>query len=240
MGIMDKVKNLKDATTELAEKAGTVAKSGISQAQNMVNEKMEQSRLSKLPQEGGLKRYEVTYRGGHPEFLLQKKQSPYIVMDIMPDRFSFLPKGNSEDWFTGFEIMYEDIISLEIVERTISSTEFFISGDNNNSDLRQKNVIQITYLDAEGDEYVVRNEMLTGTTVMGQARVCLEMLDFLRVNKILKKFRGNQEQQTQQPQSSSVNDNILESIEKLSKLKDAGILSDEEFVAKKKELLAKL
>ena len=238
MAFMDKLKSAKDIAAEFAGKAGEAAKIGISQAQSAVNEKMEQSKQNKLPQEGGLKRYEVTYKGGHPDFLLEKKKSPYIIMDIMPDRFSFIPKPQSGNWFTGFEIPYNKVISLEIVERTISTAESFMSSGSNNSDLRQKNVIEITYLDDENEEYVVRNEMLTGTTVMGQAKVCEEMLDLLRVNKIMKQFRGKDEQNAAVRESGA--DDILKQIEKLSELKDKGILTEEEFVSKKNELLLKM
>ena len=130
------------------------------------------------------------------------------------------------------------MISLEIVERTISTAESFMSSGSNNSDLRQKNVIEITYLDDENEEYVVRNEMLTGTTVMGQAKVCEEMLDLLRVNKIMKQFRGKDEQNAAVRESGA--DDILKQIEKLSELKDKGILTEEEFVSKKNELLLKM
>ena len=39
---------------------------------------------------------------------------------------------------------------------------------------------------------------------------------------------------------SSSGDDVLAQIEKLSKLRDAGVLSEEEFTAKKADLLAKL
>lgn len=239
MAFIDKLKNAKDLATEFAEKAGEAAKTGISQAQTAVNEKMEQAKQSKLPQEGGLKRYEVTYRGGHPHFILDKKKSPYIIMDIMPDRFSFIPKQQSENWFSGFDIPFSKVISLEIVERTISTAESFLGSGSNNSDLRQKNVIEITYIDDENEEYVVRNEMLTGTTVMGQARVCQEMLDLLRINKITKLFKGTQDTTVNMGKSNGMED-IIGQIEKLSELKDKGILTEDEFINKKNELLAKL
>lgn len=229
MGIFDKAKGL-------ADKAVETAKTGIEQTKSVVGEKIEQSKQNKLPQEGGLIRYEVTYKGGHPDFQLEKKKSPYIILDIMPDRFSFLSKPQSEDWFTGFEIPYSQVISLEIVERTISTAESFLSSGSNNSDLRQKNVLEITYLDEENNEYVVRNEMLTGTTVMGQAKVCQEMLDLLRINGILKKFKGKSDSHV----ASTGTDDIISQIEKLAKLKEQGILTEEEFSEKKTVLLAKL
>ncbi|RKJ01991.1 SHOCT domain-containing protein [bacterium D16-54] len=155
----------------------------------------------------------------------------------MPDRFSFLAKPQSEDWFTGFEIPYNRIISLEIVERVISNAEMLLSSGSNNSDLRQKNVIEIKYLDEVGDEYVVRNEMLTGTTVMGQAKVCQEMIDLLRTKGIMKQFKGTENSHSA---NASGGDDVLSQIEKLAKLKEQGILTEEEFANKKAALLEQL
>ena len=221
----------------LAGKAAEAAKTGIDQTKTLVNEKMEQSKQNKLPQEGGLIRYEVIYKGGHPDFQLEKKKSPYILLDIMPDRFIFLAKPQSEDWFTGFEIPYNRVISLEIVERVISNAEMLLSSGSNNSDLRQKNVIEIKYLDEAGDEYVVRNEMLTGTTVMGQAKVCQEMIDLLRTKGIMKQFKGTENSHSA---NASGGDDVLSQIEKLAKLKEQGILTEEEFANKKAALLEQL
>ncbi|MDE6950561.1 MAG: SHOCT domain-containing protein [Lachnospiraceae bacterium] len=222
---------------ELAGKATEAAKTGIDQTKTVVNEKREQSKQKKLPQEGGLIRYEVTYRGGHPDFQLGKKKSPYILLDIMPDRFSFLPDTQSEDWFTGFEIPYDRVVSLEIVERVISTAESILGSGNNNNDLRQKNVMEIKYLDEADNEFVVRNEMLTGFTVMGQARVCLEMLDLLRTNGIMKQFKGTESNRSN---NASGGDDVLKQIEKLAALKESGIITEEEFNRKKAVLLEKL
>lgn len=221
----------------LAGKAAEVAKTGIDQTKTLVNEKMEQSKQSKLPQEGGLIWYEIMYKGGHPDFLLGKKKSPYIVLDIMPDRFSFLAKPQSENWFTGVEIPYNRVVSLEIVERVISNAEMLLSSSGNNSDLRQKNVIEIKYFDEADNEYVVRNEMLTGTTVMGQAKVCQEMMDLFRTKGIMKQFKGTENSHSS---NASGGDDVLSQIEKLAKLKEQGILTEEEFANKKAVLLEQL
>lgn len=221
----------------LAGKAAEAAKTGIDQTKTLVNEKVEQSKQNKLPQEGGLIRYEVMYKGGHPDFQLEKKKSPYILLDVMPDRFSFLAKPQSEDWFTGFEIPYNRIISLDIVERVISNAEMLMSSGSNNSDLRQKNVIEIKYLDENNDEYVVRNEMITGFSVMGQAKVCQEMLDLFRTKGITKQLKGTENNRSA---DTSGGDDILSQIEKLAKLKEQGILTEEEFASKKAVLLEQL
>ena len=71
-----------DKAKELANKATEATKTGIEQTKTTINEKREKSKQSKLPQEGGLIRYEVTYIGGHPNFQLGKKKSPFILLDI--------------------------------------------------------------------------------------------------------------------------------------------------------------
>lgn len=220
----------------LADKAAETAKTSIEQTKTAVSGKTEQLKQNRRPQEGGMARYEVTYKGGHPEFQLGKKKSPYIMLDIMPDRFSFIPKNQSADWFTGFDIYYNQVSSIEIVDRIISTAEMLISSNGDNSDLRQKNVMEITYSN-DDNEYIVRAEMLTGITVMGQAKVCQEMMDLLRTNGILKKFKGVEK--SAQNLSGGADD-IIGRIEKLAKLKEQGILSEQEFAEKKAELLAKI
>ena len=114
MGLFDK-ESITDAlgkAKKMADKATQVAKTGMEQTKTIVSEKVEQSKQNKLPQEGGLIRYEVTYEGGHPDFQLGKKKSPYILLDIMPDRFSFLPKSGSADWMRW-------VLAVPLVDRAI-------------------------------------------------------------------------------------------------------------------------
>ena len=61
-----------------------------------------------------------------------------------------------------------------------------------------------------------------------------ELLDLLRENKILGKLNKD----TSKPAAPA--DDPLEQLKKLNALKEAGILSDEEFNAKKAELLSKV
>ena len=108
-----------------------------------------------------------------------------------------------------------------------------------------------SYEDSDGNEQFIRLEMLTGISIYGQAKKCVEFMDVLRQNGILKKFAGNrnaaQNMQGQQMpgvqagETQAANgDVILEQIEKLAGLKEKGILSEEEYQQKKSELLAKL
>lgn len=234
MGLFDKIN--KDDLIAKAKKAGESAKGAFDKAKESYEKNKEERELAKMPQEGGLKRYEVTYRGGHPNYPMDKpvKSYPYIIMDVMPDRLSFLPKKLSEPWFNGFELDYTKIVAIDIVERTISFSESMLGSGTDNSDLRQKNVLEITYIDDENNEYVMRNEMLTGTTVMGQASVCLEMMDLLRANKIPQKFIGKQ---TTQSVAQAPQVDVAEQLKKFKDLLDSGIITEEEFNAKKKDLL---
>ena len=233
MALFDKLN--KADLLDKVKKAGESAKEAIDKAKQAYDKNKEERELAKLPQEGGLKRYEVTYRGGHPDYPMDKaiKSYPNINMDIMPDRLSLIPKKLSEPWFKGVDIPYEKIISIDIVERTMSFTESMLGSNSDNSDLRQKNVLEITYLDDENNEYVMRNEMLTGTSVMGQARVCLEMMDLLRANKIPQKFIGKANQNPSQAQPVDV----TEQLKKYKELLDLGVITQEEFDTKKKQLL---
>lgn len=237
--LLAKAKRATEAATDFAQKAADSAKTGISQVQATLEEKKGQQKLSKLPQEGGLQRYEVTYHGGHPDYPMNKeiKKYPYIIMDVMPDRFSFLPKEASKGWFSGFDILYSQVSSIDIVERTISTVESLLGSGSDNTDLRQKNVIEITYTDDSGDIFVLRNEMLTGFTVMGQARVCKEMMDLLRTNKILKLFGSDKPAEAITPVQPVTTVDVVEELKKFKELLDMGVITQEDFDLKKKQLL---
>ena len=93
------------------------------------------------------------------------------------------------------------------------------------------NVLAITYLDKDGTEILLRLEMLTGTTVYNQAKTCLAMLDVLRQHKILNRLN----KQNSNPVIGALSN--ADELKKFKDLLDAGIISQEEFDAKKKDLL---
>ena len=186
------------------------------------------------PVEGAIKKYEVLYIGGLPQY--EKRKSEAIGFNILSDRFYFKKGYTSKKWFEDMEILYSAVKKIEIVERTISNAEFLLSSSGSDMKaMEQKNNIEITYDTENGIELVLRLEMLTGTSIYGQAGKCREMMDVLRQNGILKMFKGEETQG-----GTSQGDDVLSQIEKLSKLKESGILTEEEFEKKKTELLAKL
>ncbi len=74
--------------------------------------------------------------------------------------------------------------------------------------------------------------MITGVTVMGQARKATEFEDRLRATGIRDKFA--------QAAVPAAGGGIAEQIGKLGELHAAGVLTDEEFAAKKTELLSRI
>jgi Short C-terminal domain len=83
---------------------------------------------------------------------------------------------------------------------------------------------------------MLRFEMLSGVTVMGQAKKCREFEDRLRSLGITSKFKKAESTAPSSPAA----DDIPAQIRKLAELRDQGILSEDEFTAKKTELLSRL
>ena len=226
MGFMDKVK-------EKASKAAEAAKQSVSESSTKMKEWNEERKEMDQPLEGAVKRYSVTYIGGLAEY--PKKKSGAIGLNIMPDRFVFTPTISTKDWFHTYEIPYDKISELNIEKRTISTSEVLLgAGDSANQ--QQENVICILYTDAQGQKLTLRVEMLTGGTIFNQAATCREFTALLRQHEITDKFQSAKKESG----SASSGGDVLAQLEKLNQLKEAGILTEEEFSAKKADLLAKL
>jgi len=131
-----------------------------------------------------LESYDVTYKGGLRD--LPKSKVGKLKMEVHPDRFKFLPTIASKKFWPELEIPYNTISDLEIVDRTVNTFEG-LAGGLNSRQLNQKNNIHITYAGAEGDT-LLRLEMLSGVTVMGQAKKCNELEDRLRNFRVRDQF----------------------------------------------------
>ncbi len=153
-------------------------------------------------------------------------------MNVMPDRFAFRVTSTTKNWLYDLDIAYEDVTDIRIEKRTISNAEVLL-GAGNDANQEQENVVVIEYKDEQGRNATLRLEMLTGVTIFNQAAKCKELMDLLRKNDILDKLKKSEK-------SATGGEDVLAQVEKLSKLKDAGVLSEEEFLEKKTELLAKL
>ena len=110
-------------------------------------------------------------------------------------------------------------------------------GGINSRQLNQPNNVHIEYDSGAGSPTLIRFEMLSGITVMGQAKACSVLLDRLRNAQILDRISRREKPSVQ---AVVIQPDIPEQIEKLAALKDKGVLSQEEFEKKKAELLAKM
>lgn len=182
-----------------------------------------------------LESYGVTYRGGLPE--LPKPKVGKIELEICADRFKLKPTSSTKKFWSEMEIPYNTILSLEIVERTLNSFEG-IAGRLNSRQLNQRNNIHITYLTPDGDQ-LLRLEMLSGVTVMGQAKKCNEFQDRLRNLRIREQFVANAPTSVPSPLVAPTSPvaGIADELMKLAALRDSGVLTSEEFVAQKAKLL---
>ena len=224
MGFMDKLK-------ESAGQAKDSMKKGFGDAAAQIKANNEEAKELKKPLEGAIERYEFTYVGGLPD--IPKAKAGAWGMNIMPDMFAFRVTNTTKDWLYDLDIPYDDITDIRIEKRTISTTEMFL-GAGNDANQQQENVIVLEYNDKDGKKATLRVEMLTGVTIYNQAAKCKELMGLLRRNDItdrIKKSEGG---------AKPVADDIPAQLEKLAKLKEAGILTEEEFNAKKADLLAKM
>lgn len=225
MGFMDKLK-------ETAGSAKDSMKKAIGEAKENIKEQREESNALKQPLEGAYIRYEVTYISGVES--IPKAKAGAIGLNVMPDMFCFRVTLGTKDWFTDMDIPYDSITDIRIEKRTISTAEVFLGGGND-ANQEQENNIVIEYTDADNKKRTLRTEMLTGVTIYNQAAKCREFMDLLRQKDILeliesKKNTGN----------NTGGVDVVAQIEKLSKLKDAGVITDDEFNAKKAALLEKI
>jgi hypothetical protein len=183
-----------------------------------------------------LETYSVIYRGGHPDY--PKAKSGGLKFEVLTDRFVISPTMGTKSWFKGISIPYSSIKTLDIVARQLSSVEGILGGLDSRQ-LNQNNNIHVEYLAPDGTDILLRLEMMSGVTVMGQAKKCQEFLDRLRVHGIRSQFAPDTAAgPNQRPPTEAVD--VPEQIAKLAALRDQGVLTNEEFGAKKTELLSRL
>lgn len=173
---------------------------------------------------GTLKKYSVLYLGGHPD---NPKKIYNIDFYVTNDRFE-LNSAYGEKKFHSLIIPYESCKNFEIVQRQVTTAEGLLGGINSRQ-LNQANNIHITYSDEQQRELIVRLEMITGVTVMGQASQCAQLMDFLKAQGILDKIV--------KPSQQSNPNNAVGEIVKLKGLLDSGAITEEEFKVMKAKLI---
>lgn len=245
MGFMDKLKekaeNVRDKAVDFAEEKQLANKLGsakdsivkaIDDTKTSIKEQKEESNALKQPVEGAYIRYEVTYISGVDS--VPKAKAGAIGLNIMPDRFAFRITYTSKDWFTDMDIPYDQITDIRIEKRNITTAEMLMGGGND-ANQQQENNIVIEYTDENNKKRTLRTEMLTGVTIYNQAAKCREFMDLLRQHDILEQIEAKKN-----AKKSGGEVDVVAQIEKLAKLKEAGVITEEEFQAKKGALLEKI
>jgi hypothetical protein len=126
--------------------------------------------------------YQVQYLGGLAEY--PKAKHGFIDLTVGDDGFTLDPTRATAKWWQPLTLKYSDISSVSIADRTVSTVEGLLGGVNSRQ-LNQKNNINIEFTNEASRSLVLRLEMLSGVTVMGQAKKCQELEDRLRSNGIL-------------------------------------------------------
>lgn len=204
----------------------------VKETSETIKQKNDESKELKAPINGAIIRYAVVYGGGLVKY--QKVKSGEIGLNVMSNKFIFKATSTSKEWFEDMEIPYENMIKIEVVRRKVSNAEWLLSSSSSDMKaMEQENNIEFTYNDEDGKEQLLRVEMLTGVSIYGQAGKCREMMDVLRQNGLLDLINKNKSKVEETPTKNDV----LDQLEKLAKLKESGILTDEEFNSKKSKLL---
>lgn len=231
MALFDKFNKdgLLDKAKELASKTAEAAKDSLRKSQESLKQYKNDSKELKEAVEGAIIRYEVVYVGGLPQY--PKEKAGEIGLNIMQDSFILKKTIGTKDWFDDFEIPYDSVQSFAITKRQAGNWEMMFSSDSTSARSTEvENVLAITYIDEAGTEILLRLEMLTGFTVYNQAKTCQAMMDILRQNNILNRLNKTTAHNTSTTSS-------VDEIKKFKELLDMGILTQEEFDAKKKQLL---
>ncbi len=232
----DKLNGILNSTKDVLKNTKEQVSKAVSDSSEQMKKYNEESKKLKEAMEGAIIRYGVTYKGGLAEYP-KIKTGEEIGLNIMEDCFYLKPTITSVKWFSEMAIPYEKIKKLEIVERKISNAEWLLSSSESDmKSMEQKNTIEISYTDSNDNAQLIRLEMLTGVSIYGQARKCVEFMDVLRQNGILDKFSSGENK----ADSGNKETDILGQIEKLAQLREKGILNQEEFEQKKASLLEKL
>lgn len=173
--------------------------------------------------------YKVIYRGGLAD--LPKAKVAAIELELTDDAFVLTPTSAAKKFWQPLTIPYANVADVTIVGRQVSTFEGLVGGLNSRQ-LNQDNNIHVDYTDEAGTQTLLRLEMLTGVTVMGQAKKATEFADRLRTLGIRDKFQG--------AAPAAGGTDVADQLRKLGELRDAGVLTAEEFDAKKTELLARM
>lgn len=177
-----------------------------------------------------LANYKIFYIGGLHEFPADPKfMKTQIILNVYENRLEFEPKND----FPGAVVLFENIQDIHLSRRNLQGGEILGLGLLSVA-TKVMNNINIKCAEEHGNTQKLVFEMISGGTIWGTVKKCNELLSLVPINPSAK-------QQTQTINDSKGDfDSIIQTIEKLSELKEKGILTEEEFLSKKKSLLQQL
>ncbi len=199
---------------------------------NSISNTKEKFEQCKRPVEGALSKYSMVYEGGLEQFKPKSSDPCAIGLNILPDRFVMKPEhGAMNTWFgdTTYEIPYNKIIEFKTTNRGMGSSANIES------------ILLISFITDEGKNRRIRLEMLDGFTYVGQEQKLREMINFLDDKGIMGLINNKEnDNKSQSSNSGNSSDDPIAQLEKLSMLKQKGIITEEEFQSKKAEMLSRL
>lgn len=173
------------------------------------------------PEKGMLLRsYKVSYISGIASF---PKIQRGLLMQLYTEGIVFSGKSFPFIW-----IPYHCVFSFVLVVGYGSRLDY------RPSDMGSAKVIELTYRNSNNQKGMLKFELAPTINVFKDHRTRMELIPFMKANGIFDKFM-KVSPLSQEPQAD-----IYSQIEKLAELHHAGILTDEEFTAKKAELLKRI
>ena len=242
MGFMDKLNQVASKVDDVASKSAEKFHEAMEEADKKKDEKKQEKEKYNSPVEGAKQRYRMIYVGGLEDFKPSATDPCAIGFNIMEDRFIIKPEYATKiAWFGDREIIIPFDKINELSQAPI--------GMGSNASIQS--VVIISFTTEDNKNRRLRIQMLDGITYVGQELKTTDMMNYLTDNGILEQINNNSLNETSNDntknnanndnaRNNTSSDDVMKQIEKLADLKNKGILSDEEFAEKKKELLARL
>lgn len=164
-----------------------------------------------------IKAWPVRYASG---LATVSRSSGKITMQLTTKGFRFAGT-NFPDWW----IPHSSIISLELKTGYVSFWRLSLD------DLKNEKLIQIIFTDQSQGRTILTIEMALSAMGTNNYRACKELIALMNTHGIFNQF------QSAQPTSPT---DIPAQIKQLAELRDAGVLTEDEFQSKKTELLGRL
>lgn len=187
---------------------------------------IQKSGLLKNAQEEILFSQGASYCDGLPDRAEAAKTPGYIY--VAADHLYYL--DTSMSW----SVEWEHVRSLDLHNFQMSGVRAVLAGMRAIMMQNVKNTLAITYVDSERNEWIVKIQIHGALTIPGEQQKAIEVV--AHTNRFKPRFFRPEKTSNAKPPPTDV----LAALEKLAKLKEQDVLSQEEFDEYKKVLLARV